>query len=87
MKLIIKNIKQIPHIVEVPSDKITIKELKQEIEKVHGFDSNNLKLLYNGVVLDDTKTLESYQIKEEYVLIMMNTKAKVQNIQKKEVKL
>ena len=86
MKLIIKNIKQVPHIVEVPSDKITIKELKQEIEKVHGFDSNNLKLLYNGVVLDDTKTLESYQIKEEYVIIMMNTKAKVQNVHKEEPK-
>ena len=86
MKLIIKNIKQVPHIVEVPSDQITVKELKQEIEKVHGFDANNLKLLHNGVVLDDTKTLESDKIQDEYVLIMMNTKAKVQNVQKEEPK-
>ena len=82
MKLIIKNLKQVPHNVEVPSDKITVKELKQEIEKAHGFDADHLKLLYNGIVLDDSKTLESYDIKEEFVLIMMNTKAKVQNVPK-----
>ena len=82
MKLIIKNLKQVPHNVEVPSDKITVKELKQEIEKAHGFDADHLKLLYNGIVLDDSKTLESYEIKEEFVLIMMNTKAKVQNVPK-----
>ena len=86
MKLIIKNLKQVPHNVEIPSDQITVKELKQEIEKEHGFDANHLKLLYNGIVLDDSKTLESYEIKEEYVLIMMNTKAKVQNVPKENPK-
>ena len=86
MKLIIKNLKQVPHEVEVSSDEITVKELKKEIEKVHGFDSDNLKLLYNGVILDDTKTLKSYEIKNEYVIIMMNTKAKVQNVSKSEEK-
>ena len=86
MKLIIKNLKQVPHNVEVSSDEITVKDLKKEIEKVHGFDAEHLKLLYNGVVLDDTKTLKSYDIKDEYVIIMMNTKAKIQNSQKKEEK-
>ena len=79
MKLIIKNLKQVPHNVEVANEKVTIKELKLEIEKVHGFDANHLKLLFNGVVLDDTKTLESYGIKDEFVIIMMNTKAKPKN--------
>ena len=80
MKLIIKNLKQVPHEVEVPSDAVTVKDLKVAIEQKHGFDSNHLKLLFNGVVLDDTKTLASYNIKDEYVIIMMNTKIKPKNV-------
>ena len=34
MKLIIKNLKQVVHEVEVKDNKITVKELKQEVEKV-----------------------------------------------------
>ncbi len=81
MKLIIKNIKQVVYNVEVESDKLTVLDLKKEIEKAHGFDSNLLKLLFNGVVLEDTKTLENYKIKEESVIIMMNTKTKPKNVQ------
>ena len=80
MKLIIKNLKQVPHEVEVPSDSVTVKELKVAIEQKHGFDSNQLKLLFNGVILDDTKTLASYNIKDEFVIIMMNTKIKPKNV-------
>ncbi len=81
MKLIIKNLKQVTYDVEVPSDKITIADLKKEIEKSHGFDSAQLKLLHNGVILVDEKTLEDYKIQEENVLIMMNTKVKPKNVQ------
>ena len=76
MKLILKNLKQVQYNVEVESEKSTIKDLKNEIEKEHGFDSNLIKLLHNGKVLEDSKTLEDYQIKDEYVIIMMNTKPK-----------
>ena len=76
MKIILKNLKQVQYIVELESDKNTIKDLKNEIEKLHGFDSNLIKLLHNGKVLEDSKTLEEYQIKEENVIIMMNTKPK-----------
>ena len=76
MKLILKNLKQVQYIVELESDKNTVKDLKNEIEKLHGFDSNLIKLLHNGKVLEDAKTLEEYQIKEENVIIMMNTKPK-----------
>ena len=65
MKIIVKNLKQVEYNVEIESDKKTIKDLKNEIEKVHGFDSNLMKLLHNGVVLEDSKTLESYNIKNE----------------------
>ena len=64
------------YIVELESEKNTIKDLKNEIEKLHGFDSAQIKLLFNGKVLTDDKTLEEYQIKNENVIIMMNTKLK-----------
>ena len=54
----------------------TIKDLKNEIEKAHKFDSNLMKLLHNGVILEDSKTIESYNIKDENVVIMMNSKPK-----------
>ena len=76
MKLILKNLKQVQYNVEIESEKSTVKDLKNEIEKVHGFDSNQIKLLHNGKVLEDGKTLEEYQIKNENVIIMMNTKPK-----------
>ena len=84
MKLIIKNFKQVPHEVEVPNADVTVKDLKNEIEKVHGFDSSIIKLLFSGAVLDDTKTLASYQIKDDSVLIMMNNKIKPKNVPKEE---
>ena len=65
MKIIIKNLKQVVYNVEIESDKKTIKDLKEEIQKAHGFDANLMKLLHNGVVLDNSKTLESYNIKDE----------------------
>ena len=77
MKLILKNLKQVQYNVEVESEKVTVKDLKNEIEKSHGFDSSLIKLLHNGKVLEDAKTLEEYQIKNENVIIMMNTKPKV----------
>ena len=38
MKIIIKSLKQVEHNVEVASDEISVKDLKNEIEKVYGFD-------------------------------------------------
>ena len=78
MKLILKNLKQVQYNIEIPSEKNTVKELKEEIEKVHGFDANVIKLLHNGKILENDKTLEDYQLKDEHVIIMMNSKPKVQ---------
>ena len=82
MKIVIKTLKQVTYNVEISSVKSTIFDLKKEIEKSHGFDSSTLKLLYNGVVLDDSKTLEDYKIQEENVVIMMNSKIKPKNMNK-----
>ncbi len=76
MKIIIKNLKQVQYNVEIESDEKTIKDLKMAIETAHGFDSSLMKLLHNGAILDDSKTLKDYNIKEENVVIMMNSKAK-----------
>ncbi len=76
MKIILKNLKQVQYEIEIESDKKTVKDLKEEVEKVHGFDAAQIKLLHNGKVLEDAKTLEEYQIKDENVIIMMNTKPK-----------
>ena len=81
MKLIIKNLKQVTYNVEINLEKPTILDLKKEIEKVHGFDSATLKLLFNGVILDDSKTLEEYKIKDESIIIMMSSKVKPKNVQ------
>ena len=81
MKITIKNLKQVTFEVELPSEKSTILDLKKAIETSHNFDSAQLKLLFSGVVLEDSKTLEDYKIVEGSIVIMMNTKVKVKNNQ------
>ena len=81
MKIILKNLKQVAYNIEIPSEKFSILNLKKEIEKIHGFDSSQLKLLHNGIVLDDSKNLEDYKIQENSIIIMMNSKVKPKNAQ------
>ena len=76
MKLLLKNLRQQEFKIEIESDQKTVKDLKLEIEKVYNFDSTCIKLLHSGVVLEDSKTLEEYKIKEGNVIIMMLAKAK-----------
>ena len=79
MKITIKNLKQVAFEVEVPSEKSTVLDLKKAIETSHNFDATQLKLLFSGVVLEDTKTLEEYKIVDGVTIVMMNTKIKVKN--------
>jgi UV excision repair protein RAD23 len=87
MKLTIKSLKQIPYDVEVEDDTCLIKDLKLAVEKAHGFDHTTLKLVFNGVVLDDAKKLSECNIKEGNVIVMMSAKAKPINVQKEEAKV
>lgn len=86
MKLTIKSLKQIPYDVEVANDQATVEELKKTIENVHNFDSTSLKLVFNGVVLDNAKKLSEIGIKESSVIVMMTSKAKPVNVPKEEAK-
>lgn len=76
MRLIVKSIKQIPHNIEVENDLTTIKDLKIEIEKVHGYDHALIKLINEGIILEDYKSLANYDIKEDTVIIITNSRPK-----------
>ena len=76
MKIILKNLKQIEYELQIESNSITVKDLKIEIEKLYSFDSEQIKLLFKGSVLDNSKLLSEYNITENSVIIMMNTKPK-----------
>ena len=81
MKLIIKTLKQVEHDVEVPSDDISVEQLKMKIEKAHSFEASTLKLLFNGTLLQDNKTLKEYKIQDNSIIIMMSSKVKPKNVQ------
>jgi len=76
MKIILKNLKQIEYELQIESNSITVKDLKIEIEKLYSFDSEQIKLLFKGSVLDNSKHLSEYNITENSLIIMMNTKPK-----------
>ena len=79
MKVIVKNLKKVTYETTIESEEITIKHFKEEIERQHGFKSETLKLLKEGIILDDSKKLKDYDIKEESIITMMITKAKINN--------
>jgi len=57
MKIILKNLKQIEYELQIPSNSISVKELKLIIEDVYSFDSDEIKLISNGTVLEDSKKI------------------------------
>jgi len=76
MKIIIKTLqnKQLP--LDVPED-IKIADLKQEIEKQHGFAADTQTLISKGKKLDDeNKTIADWSIKENDFIIIMIQKPK-----------
>jgi UV excision repair protein RAD23 len=79
MKLVLKTLKQVPHDVEVSSGDCTVQELKIQTEKSHNIDHETIKLVFNGVVLKDENTLNSYNIHDGNTIIMMINKTKVLN--------
>ena len=79
MKIKVKTLKSIQHDIEVSNEEISIKELKDLIEEQRGFESESIKLLFNGLLLEDKKKLSDYKIKEDSVLIIMISKIKKKN--------
>ena len=76
MKLILKNLKQVEFEIQIESNSITVKSLKKEIEKLYSFDSDQIKILFSGIILEDQKVLSEYNIIENSTIIIMNLKPK-----------
>ena len=76
MKLILKNLKQVEFEIQIESNSITVKALKKEIEKLYSFDSDQIKILFSGIILEDQNVLSEYNIIENSTIIIMNLKPK-----------
>jgi hypothetical protein len=72
MFVIIRDVKGKKVELEISSNKITVKDLKNEFKKKTGIDSNNIDFILNGSELDNEKTLESYEIDENSIIIYLS---------------
>ena len=75
MKLILKTLKQVVHEIEISSDSSKVIDVKKVIEIKLDHPINTIKLLFNGIILDDDKQLNYYSIKDNSTLILMTSKA------------
>lgn len=69
MIIIIKDIRGTKIELEISSDKITVKELKNEFQKKTGIETNNIDFITNGNELIDENTLDFYKIDENSTII------------------
>lgn len=79
MKITLQTIKQVKYEVDI-SYESSVLELKKLIEANHGFDHTVMKLLLKGKILEDNKLLNEYQFSDSTPVIIMNVKAKAQNV-------
>ncbi|KIV98982.1 UV excision repair protein Rad23 [Verruconis gallopava] len=73
MKLTFKDLKQQKFVIEAEPS-ATIAELKAKVEKEKGWESSTQKLIYSGKILQDDKTIESYNIQEKGFVVCMTQK-------------
>lgn len=69
MKLMVKTLKNQCYEIEVENEKVLIKNLKDKVRSELDLKATSLKLLYNGIILDDKNSLEHYKIYENSVII------------------
>jgi UV excision repair protein RAD23 len=68
-----QDLKQQKFVIEAePSE--TIAELKAKVEKEKGWEPSVQKLIYSGKILQDDKTIESYNIQEKGFVVCMTQK-------------
>lgn len=72
MLITFKTLQQISFSIEA-DPKVLVSELKTEIFKKRGpdFPAENLNLIYAGVILDDSRNVESYNIDEKKFVVVM----------------
>lgn len=84
MKLTLKTLKQVVYHLELTDDSVSIENVKKMIEEEHKFDSKGIKLLFNGVILNDSSLLKDYKINDNSTIIMMTSKVITKNTDKKD---
>ncbi|KAI9888954.1 MAG: hypothetical protein M1814_006132 [Vezdaea aestivalis] len=75
MKITIKDLKQQKFTLDAEPSQ-TIAHVKEAISKEKGWDVSLQKLIYSGKVLQDSQTVESYNISEKGFVVCMVTKPK-----------
>ncbi|KAK8247012.1 XPC-binding domain-containing protein [Phyllosticta capitalensis] len=77
MKLTFKDLKQNKFVIEAePSE--TIASVKAKITAEKGWEADKQKLIYSGKILQDDKTVETYNIEEKGFIVCMIAKPKPQ---------
>ncbi|EAW12511.1 putative UV excision repair protein (RadW) [Aspergillus clavatus NRRL 1] len=75
MKLTFKDLKQQKFVIDAePSE--TVGQVKEKISKEKGWEVSQLKLIYSGKILQDDKTIETYNIEEKGFIVCMVSKPK-----------
>ena len=74
MKILLKTLKNASYEVEVEGPNSTVLDVKKSAESKLNADSASIKLVFNGNVLVDDKSLSFYNIKENSVIVTMTTK-------------
>ncbi|PKX96797.1 putative UV excision repair protein (RadW) [Aspergillus novofumigatus IBT 16806] len=75
MKLTFKDLKQQKFVIDAePSE--TVAQVKEKISKEKGWEVPQLKLIYSGKILQDDKTIETYNIEEKGFIVCMVSKPK-----------
>ncbi|KAJ5169176.1 UV excision repair protein rhp23 [Penicillium canariense] len=74
MKLTFKDLKQEKFVIEVePSE--TVRQVKEKIAQEKGeYGADRIKVIYSGKILQDDKTVESYNIQEKDFLVCLSAK-------------
>ena len=81
MKVKVKDNKGKIYDINVQKDD-SVQSLKCTVAKAINFDdTSSIKLIYHGKLLADEKTLESYEIKEEAVIMVIATKKSTEQLQ------
>lgn len=75
MKITFKDLKQNKFVIDAePSETISV--LKSKIEADKGWEVGTQKLIYSGKILQDDKTVESYNIEEKGFIVCMISRPK-----------
>ncbi|KAK1148233.1 UV excision repair protein rad23 [Aspergillus melleus] len=75
MKLTFKDLKQQKFVIDAePSE--TVGQVKEKISQEKGWEVPQLKLIYSGKILQDDRTIETYNIEEKGFIVCMVSKPK-----------